>query len=145
VAGERGAGANAAAAAATAGRAGSEEIPIFVYCLPPGSMAQYYKFDKEKSSRKPGITPLKDAIEQMLQAYKLKTSFNETYLSAHWEKIMGAAIASRTSKVYVKDRVLFLQLESAPLRDELVRAKHKIIELINREMKTSVIDDVVFI
>jgi hypothetical protein len=108
-------------------------------------MAQYYKFDKEKSSRKPGITPLKDAIEQMLQAYKLKTSFNETYLSAHWEKIMGAAIATRTSKVYVKDRILFLQLESAPLRDELVRAKHKIIELINREMKTSVIDDVVFI
>ncbi|WP_327486765.1 DUF721 domain-containing protein [Telluribacter sp.] len=120
-------------------------LPIFVYCLSSGTMAQYYKFDKEKSSRKPGITPLKEAIEQMLSAYKLKTSFNETYLSAHWEKIMGHTIASRTTKVYVKDRTLFLQIESAPLRDELVRAKYKIVELINREMNTSLIDDVVFI
>ncbi|WP_247231859.1 DUF721 domain-containing protein [Telluribacter sp. SYSU D00476] len=108
-------------------------------------MAQYYKFDKERSSRKPGVTPLKEAIEQMLSAYKLNTSFNETYLTAHWDKIMGHTIASRTTKVYVKDRTLFLQIESAPLRDELVRAKHKIIELINREMKTNLVDEVVFI
>ena len=108
-------------------------------------MAQYYRFDKEKASRKPGITPLKEAISQMLDAYRLKNSFDETYLAAHWSTIMGQPIASRTTKVYVKDGVLFLQIESAPLRDELVRAKHKIIELINREVKADLIRDVVFI
>ena len=58
---------------------------------------------------------------------------------------MGSAIGSRTQKVYIKDRVLFLQIESAPLRSELVRAKFKIIELINREMKSDLVEDVVFI
>lgn len=108
-------------------------------------MAQYYKFDKEKSKRKPGVTPLKDAIEQMFRTYQIKKGFDESYLSAHWEKIMGYTIASRTQKVYVNDRILYLQIESAPLRNELVHAKRKIIELINREMNMDLIEEVVFI
>lgn len=107
-------------------------------------MAQYYKFDKERASRKPGVTPLKEAIERMFSAHHMKKGFEESYVSAHWEKIMGLPISSRTQKVFVRDRVLFLQIESAPLRNELVHAKKKIIELINREMKGDIIQEVVF-
>jgi predicted nucleic acid-binding Zn ribbon protein len=108
-------------------------------------MAQHYRFDKEKASRKPGITPLKEAIDQMLDKYRLRNRFDQSYVVAHWDKIMGTAIGSRTKQVYIRDRILFLQIESAPLRNELVRAKSKIIELINREMKTNLVEDVVFI
>lgn len=81
----------------------------------------------------------------MLDRYKLKTRFDQSYVVAHWDKIMGAAIASRTKSIYIRDRKLFLQIESAPLRSELSRAKSKIIELINREMKSDLVDDVIFI
>lgn len=108
-------------------------------------MAMHYRFDKEKSSRKPGITPLKEAIDMMIDRYKLRSRFDQSYVVAHWDKIMGSAIASRTKSIYIKDRILFLQIESAPLRSELIRAKSKIIELINREMKSNLVDDVVFI
>ena len=108
-------------------------------------MAQQYRFNKDQASRRPGITPLKDAIDQMLEKYRLRSRFDQSYVVAHWDKIMGSAIASRTKTVYIKDRVLFLQIESAPLRNELVRAKSKIIELINREMNSNLVDDVVFI
>lgn len=108
-------------------------------------MAQYYKFNKESASRRPGITPLKEAIDQMFSKYKLETKYNESYLTAHWEQLMGKSIASRTTQVYVKNRTLFLQIESAPLRNELARAKHKIIELINREVAENLIEEVVFI
>ncbi|MCE6990217.1 DUF721 domain-containing protein [Dyadobacter sp. CY323] len=108
-------------------------------------MAQHYRFDKEKASRRPGVTPLKDAIEQMLDKYRIRNRFDQSYVVAHWDKIMGSAIATRTKKVYIKDRTLFLQIESAPLRSELLRAKSKIIELINREMNSSLVDEVVFI
>ncbi len=108
-------------------------------------MAQHYRFNKEQASRRPGITPLKDAIDQMLDKYRLRNRFDQSYVVAHWDKIMGEAIATRTKKVFIKDRTLFLQIESAPLRNELVRAKFKIIELINREMKSDLVDEVVFI
>ncbi|MDR6807115.1 putative nucleic acid-binding Zn ribbon protein [Dyadobacter sp. BE34] len=105
----------------------------------------YYRFDKEKASRRPGITPLKEAIDQMLDRYKLRSRFDQSYVVAHWDKIMGSAIATRTQKVYIKDNILFLQIESAPLRNELFRAKGKIIELINREMGSSLVQDVIFV
>ena len=108
-------------------------------------MAQHYRFDKEKASRRPGVTPLKDAIDQMLDRYKLRNRFDQSYVVAHWDKIMGSAIAKRTKKVFIKDRTLFLQIDSAPLRNELVQAKSKIIELINREMNSELVNDVVFI
>ncbi len=108
-------------------------------------MAQQYRFDPEKASRRPGITPLKDAIEQMLERYQLRNRFDQSYVVAHWDKIMGSTIASRTKKIFIKDRSLYLQIESAPLRNELVRAKSKIIELINREMKSDLINEVIFI
>jgi len=108
-------------------------------------MAQHYRFDKEKASRRPGITPLKEAIDLMIERYRLRNKFDQSYVVAHWEKIMGTAIGSRTKTVYIRDRKLFLQIESAPLRNELVRAKSKIVELINREMNNDLVEDVIFI
>jgi predicted nucleic acid-binding Zn ribbon protein len=93
----------------------------------------------------PGVTPLKDAIDQMLDKYRLRNRFDQSYVVAHWEKIMGSAIATRTKTVYIKEKTLFLQIESAPLRNELFRAKAKIIELINREMGSELLEEVVFI
>ncbi|RAJ95540.1 uncharacterized protein DUF721 [Larkinella arboricola] len=108
-------------------------------------MAQYYRFDKENASRRAGAIALKDAIGQMLKSYQLQTRFNETYLEAFWEKMMGKAIASRTNRLYVRDRILHIEINSAPLRSELVIAKQKMIQLINREMGTDLLDDVIFI
>jgi len=108
-------------------------------------MAQHYRFDKEKASRRPGVTPLKEAIDQMLDKYRLRNRFDQSYVLAHWDKIMGSAIATRTKTVYIKERTLFLQIESAPLRNELFHAKSKIIELINREMGSDLLEEVVFI
>ncbi len=108
-------------------------------------MARYYKFDKERASRQPGVTPLKEAIERVFGSGHLKKGYDESYVVAHWEKIMGRTIASRTQRVYVHNRTLFLQIESAPLRNELVHAKKKIIELINRETNVDLIEEVMFI
>lgn len=108
-------------------------------------MALQYRFNKENASRKPGITPLKEAIDRMISSYKLRQQYDESYVSVNWEKIVGPAIATRTTRVYVRNRKLFLQLDSAPLRNELVRAKEKLINFINQEMNSSIIDDIVFI
>ncbi len=88
---------------------------------------------------------MKDAITQLLKAYQLQGRFNETYLEAFWGKMMGQTIASRTKRLYVRNRILYIEIESAPLRSELANAKQKVIQLVNQDMGTEVIDDVVFI
>jgi predicted nucleic acid-binding Zn ribbon protein len=108
-------------------------------------MAQVYRYNKENTRRKTGASSLKDAITDMLELYKLRSKFNETYILAYWEQIMGAPIASRTTNIYIKEQKLFIQLDSSPLRNELLMAKNKIILMVNKEVGEDIIDDIIFL
>lgn len=88
---------------------------------------------------------MKEAVNLLLETYRIKRRFQETAVVAHWEEIMGKAIASRTSDLFIKDGKLFLKLESSVLRSELHMAKQKIIELLNDRAGSEIIRDVVFL
>lgn len=81
----------------------------------------------------------------MLEFYKLRTKFDETYVAAHWEQIMGAPIAARTTKVYITEAKLYIQLDSAALRNELLMAKNKILQLINQAIGAELVNEVIFL
>jgi predicted site-specific integrase-resolvase len=58
---------------------------------------------------------------------------------------MGVAIANRTGRIYISNRKLFVQITSAPLKSELAMSKSKIVEILNREAREDVLEDVIFI
>ncbi len=96
-------------------------------------------------ARKADTSSLKDGIEALLDAYKLRGKFNETSIVANWEKLMGPQIAKRTSQIFVRNKKLYLKLTSAPLKHELVMAKSKLIDLMNENHEEKIIEDVVFL
>ena len=97
------------------------------------------------STRKSDSSSLKEAIESLLRVYKLQAKYDETYITAHWEEIMGKPISARTQQVYVSNQKLFLKLDSAPLKKELMMAKQPLIELINKAAHQELIKEVVFL
>jgi len=60
-----------------------------------------------------------------------------------WEDIVGKLISSQTEKMYFHEGKLFLQISSAPLRQELNYQRFKIVELVNKEAGIELIKDVV--
>lgn len=105
----------------------------------------FYPKGPRASTRSKDQLSLKEAIESLLRVYKLQNKFDETYIIAHWEEIMGKPIAARTTKVYIKDKKLFLSVDSAPLKKELLMAKQKMIELLNKTAQQDIIAEVVFL
>jgi hypothetical protein len=99
----------------------------------------------KRNPRNNQAVPLKDALNAFMDSFNLTSKYNETSLVASWEKIMGQTIASRTEKIYVRSGTLFLGISSAPLRQELIMAKSKLISLINKEMGKELVNEVVFI
>jgi hypothetical protein len=97
------------------------------------------------NKRKAEISPLKEAIDEMLKAYKISGKVNETQVIESWEKLMGRSIASRTTDLKIRYKKLYVTLNSAPLRQELAMSKSKLIELLNKDFKDKVIEDVVFL
>ena len=104
-----------------------------------------YRFNKESAARRPGITTIGEAIGKMLEKYQIRAQFDESAVRPHWEGLVDKQIASRTTEVYVKDKILFLQLSSAPLANELRIAKPKLIVSLNKAFGYEVIADIVFI
>lgn len=95
--------------------------------------------------RKANDKSIKEAIEQMMQVYKIKRKFDETGIIAHWPNIVGKAVASRTKEIFVLDKKLFLRIESSVIKNELMVVRNQIIERINNEANTVLIEEVVFL
>ncbi|KAA8485925.1 uncharacterized protein DUF721 [Arcticibacter tournemirensis] len=87
---------------------------------------------------------LKDAIEQMLRVYKLKRKFDETALIAAWPEMMGKAVANRTSQLFIRERKLFIRVESSVLKNELLMIRTQILDKMNERAGSKVLDEIVF-
>ncbi len=105
-------------------------------------MSKFYK--NKEYTRRTGSSTLQETIKELLDFYKLTPKFNETQAINSWEKIMGKPIAQRTGRLYIKNKVLYVEITSPPLKHQLAMGKSKIIALLNEEVGSEVIEEVVF-
>lgn len=87
---------------------------------------------------------LGDVINRLLKAYRLDGKMKELDVLGAWEEMMGKAVAIRTSNIYIKNRILYLSIDSSVMRDELANAKQIIIERVNQKAGKDYITDVWF-
>jgi predicted nucleic acid-binding Zn ribbon protein len=86
---------------------------------------------------------LGDAIRQFLHSYHLEDKLNETKVIQSWGKIVGPMVEKHTSGLYIRNRILFVTVDSAALRQELSYSRSKLVIALNEEVKTNVLDDIV--
>jgi predicted nucleic acid-binding Zn ribbon protein len=87
--------------------------------------------------------PIGDAIREFLNTYNLEDKLNETRLIHSWEKVVGPMIAKYTRKMYIRNKILYVKVESAALRTELSFSRSRILRALNEEVKATVIEDIV--
>lgn len=88
---------------------------------------------------------LKEAIEQMLQVYKIKKRYDETGIITAWPNMVGKSVANRTKEIFIHDKKLFLRIESSVIKNELIMMRTQIIEKINNEAKTLLVEEIIFL
>lgn len=86
---------------------------------------------------------LGDAIKEFLKKSKLKSGVQALQIKEAWEQLMGKTIASYTDDIRIIDRKLFITTHVAPLKNELLFQKEKIIERVNEHFREKIIDEVV--
>lgn len=87
---------------------------------------------------------LGDVINRLLKAYRLDGKMKELDVLSAWEEMMGKAVAIRTTNLSIRNRVLYVTINSAVMRDELANAKQIIIERVNQKAGKAYIVDVWF-
>ncbi len=86
---------------------------------------------------------LKEVINQLLKTYRWGNKLDEVKVVESWEKVVGGIIGKHTVNMAVKNKVLYVKLDSSVLRSELHMAKSKIVKSLNEEVGKVVIDDIV--
>ncbi|CAN5777476.1 hypothetical protein BH10BAC3_BH10BAC3_25310 [soil metagenome] len=84
-----------------------------------------------------------DAIKEFLDRSRLNTGVKALQLTDAWESIMGKTIARYTEKIEIVNKTLFIHTNVAPLRQELVYQRDKIIQRVNEALGTGTISEVV--
>lgn len=95
--------------------------------------------------RKTNDKPIKEAIEQMLQVYKIKQRFDETAVIAAWPQLVGKPVANRTKELFIHNKKLYLKIESSVVKNELMLMRSQIIEKINEEAKWTLLEEIIFL
>jgi predicted nucleic acid-binding Zn ribbon protein len=86
---------------------------------------------------------LAEAMQDYIRELNLGDKLREVSVIESWESIVGKAISSRTSKVYIKDGVLFVHLKSSIVRNELMMLREALREKLNSQAGAEVIREIV--
>lgn len=86
---------------------------------------------------------LGDVLRRSLRENGLETPLNEQRILAVWPRVMGPMIASYTRQVFIKNQTLYVNLSSAPLRQELMMQRKRLVNSLNQAVGAQVITDIV--
>ena len=97
-----------------------------------------------EQKRQNNEAPLGEIIEKLMRAYGLDHKMKELDILDSWSDMMGLAVAHRTKNLRIQNKVLYLTMDSAVMRDELQHGKQIIIGRINEKAGYTMIEDVWF-
>lgn len=94
---------------------------------------------------KENLSSLGAAIEQFLKQNRLDKKIDTSELTVHWKEIAGEMIARHTVRLFLKDHTLFLQIDSAALKNELHFLKGQLIRNVNQFVKKEMVKELVLL
>ena len=95
-------------------------------------------FDKRSADSQ----PLKEVIDRFLKAFSLENKMKEMDVIAAWPELMGSAVAFRTKSIKIHNKILYLEINSSVMREELLHGKAIIINRINEQAGKQLINDI---
>jgi predicted nucleic acid-binding Zn ribbon protein len=86
---------------------------------------------------------LKEVIEQLLKAYRIEGKVHEHMLISKYPEVVGPMISRYTENLRIRNRTLFLTINSAVVKNELSYAREKLTKSLNEAAGKDVIDKIV--
>ncbi|MBN2814279.1 MAG: DUF721 domain-containing protein [Bacteroidales bacterium] len=93
--------------------------------------------------RKSQTHKIGDVIRDCLREMQIDRKLKEVNLVSQWESMMGRMVASRTDRIYIRNRVLFVHVTSSVLKSELLMMRQEIIDKLNEKAGEQLVSEMV--
>jgi predicted nucleic acid-binding Zn ribbon protein len=95
------------------------------------------------SNKKNEFQSVGQAIRDLLNTYRLSGKYDEASIIDSWERLVGKPIASRTRKVTMRNKVLFVEFDSPTMRHDFSLHKAEVLEIFRKEFGEGVVTEIV--
>ena len=86
---------------------------------------------------------IKNLINVFLKKNRLENGLLDLEVKKVWFEVMDNGVANYTRDVNLKNKTLYVKLNSPALREELSYGKEKLINIINQKLKKEIINKIV--
>ena len=86
---------------------------------------------------------ISDALKEFVNDNKLQKGLDKVHVREVWSSQMGPAIQKYTTAIKLDRDVLYVQLSSSVLREELSYGKEKIVKMLNEELGRDLITKII--
>lgn len=87
--------------------------------------------------------PIGDILKQLMTANKWNDKVNEIRLLQCWEELLGKTIARFTKSINLRNKKLYVEVNSAPLKNELIYSRLQMIQLINTRFGEGIVEEII--
>jgi predicted nucleic acid-binding Zn ribbon protein len=88
---------------------------------------------------------IREIIQELMQNQPhLSKGILENRVVQNWPKLMGPTIERSTRRVYLSKGVLYVELNSSVVRNELNMLREKIVRSLNQSVGGNIVTDIVF-
>ena len=82
-------------------------------------------------------------LDEIVQSKALKSGITNARINELWYELMGSHMTSYTEKITLRGNTLFVSLNNAALREELRYGKDKILEMMNEQLGSEILEKIV--
>ena len=93
--------------------------------------------------KRSNIQNIGEVLSELLHELQIEGKIKEVGIINAWSEVLGDKIGKSTSRIFIKNRVLFVYLKSPVVRNELMMLKSSIIKALNEKAGESIIDNIV--
>ena len=87
---------------------------------------------------------LKEVLQQLFDAYGWTEKMDGVRIINSWEQVVGGIFAKHTTNLYVKNKKLYVKLDSSVLRNDLYMERSQLVKKLNDAIGKKVIDEIIF-
>ncbi len=94
--------------------------------------------------RRSNTQSLSDVLKEYIEQNRIDRKLKEVDVVEGWENLLGKTIAHYTRNIYIRNRILYVEISSAVVKNELFLMRDEICRRINQNAGDEIVQCIVF-
>lgn len=94
--------------------------------------------------RRSNTQSLSDVLKEYIKEVQIEHKLKEVDVVQSWEGLLGKTIAHYTRNIYIRKKVLFVEISSSVVKNELFMMREEIKRKINENAGEEIVKTIIF-